>query len=552
MALDPGSANIVLDFGNRQPVGSVHGIKWNDSDGDGLRDSGDPGIAGVTIYLDLNNNGVFDQPGDISAVTMTDDPNSPEDMTGHYWLENVPAGEYYVREIVPEGFLQTFPQIREVSGNVLADDYHALFTSAAGALQMTGPTGHGTSGSETNYRVFQTDGEYLYVAAWSDDAVAQGLLAELLVDGVMLTSGDPQWQVYATGMDLDSDTPPTLTEMSDAIDFAGVSQTWTAPAVGPQNMPNNGPALPLNGEITDQAHWIWHDSGKRVISVLSPGGPGSPPFEPGFNHDEFLIFRIPLPAAAQRVTVVADESVQEVDFGNIERIPLPDGDDRIYGLGGNDALYGDNLILNPLYMSVGTLSDQIFGGDGIDRLFGQENEDLLHGEADHDFLYGGDGVDRVEQTVDQDQTLTDGMVTGEGDDSLSSIERATLTGGSEANKINASAFTRGPVVLDGGEGSDTLTGTLFGDRYVFSELPLASAVETDVLTDGGGTDLLDFSDLASPVTVNLTLGNPLAQHGTRTVTTGDPSQFENVLGGGRGRHDHRQRGRQRNLRGSRR
>ena len=217
------------------------------------------------------------------------------------------------------------------------------------------------------------------------------------------------------------------------------------------------------------------------------------------------------------------------DFGNFQRILLPDGDDLIYAQGGADTVYGDNLISNPSVVSVGTLADRIYGGDGDDHLLGQEKDDVLAGEVGHDILDGGVGIDRVEQTVNANQTLTDGMVTGQGNDTLMDIDRATLTGDAGVNVINASAFTRGPVVLVGLEDNDNLTGTIFDDRYVF--LDAASSAELDTLTDRGGVDVLDFSAITTNVTVDLTQASMMAKHGTRTITTSDPSQFENVWGG---------------------
>ncbi|MFM7162021.1 MAG: hypothetical protein ACKO3P_16840, partial [Planctomycetaceae bacterium] len=36
--------------------GQISGIKFNDLSGDGVREPGEPGLQGFTIYLDLNNN----------------------------------------------------------------------------------------------------------------------------------------------------------------------------------------------------------------------------------------------------------------------------------------------------------------------------------------------------------------------------------------------------------------------------------------------------------------------------------------------------------------
>jgi hypothetical protein len=81
-------------FGNWQPApGSIQGIKWHDLDGDGVKDDGEPGLPGVTIYADLN-----DSTWDAKT-----------DQNGHYKFDNLPPGRHFISEVVPEGFQQTFP-----------------------------------------------------------------------------------------------------------------------------------------------------------------------------------------------------------------------------------------------------------------------------------------------------------------------------------------------------------------------------------------------------------------------------------------------------------
>jgi hypothetical protein len=87
----------------------IRGTKWNDFNGNCLRDAGDPGLAGVTVYLDGNNNGVLDT-GELSAVTLADDPATANaNEAGQYRLTGLPAGSYTVREVVPAGSTQAFP-----------------------------------------------------------------------------------------------------------------------------------------------------------------------------------------------------------------------------------------------------------------------------------------------------------------------------------------------------------------------------------------------------------------------------------------------------------
>src|SRR5690606_11753173 len=59
--------------------------------------AGENGLAGVTIYLDLNANAELDA-GDISTVTASD---------GTYAFRNLPAGDYRVRDSLPDGFRRT-------------------------------------------------------------------------------------------------------------------------------------------------------------------------------------------------------------------------------------------------------------------------------------------------------------------------------------------------------------------------------------------------------------------------------------------------------------
>jgi subtilisin-like proprotein convertase family protein len=86
----------------------IHGTKWSDVDGDSIRDDNEPGLAGVTIYLDANDNGELDET-ETSTVTAANNPGTPEDETGTYSFTGLMAGTYIVREVVPEGYEQTFP-----------------------------------------------------------------------------------------------------------------------------------------------------------------------------------------------------------------------------------------------------------------------------------------------------------------------------------------------------------------------------------------------------------------------------------------------------------
>lgn len=84
----------------QQPITSdISGTKFNDHNGDGVRDEGDEGLAGWTIYIDENANGVFDD-GELFDITNAD---------GNYLFEGLLPGPYIIREVSQAGWVQTSP-----------------------------------------------------------------------------------------------------------------------------------------------------------------------------------------------------------------------------------------------------------------------------------------------------------------------------------------------------------------------------------------------------------------------------------------------------------
>ena len=88
-----------VNFGANRPTTTSTGFKWNDLNGDGIRDNGEPTLSGVYVYLDLDGD---DRPdlGEPSSITAAD---------GTYKLTPPSAGVYTIREVVEPGFVQTYP-----------------------------------------------------------------------------------------------------------------------------------------------------------------------------------------------------------------------------------------------------------------------------------------------------------------------------------------------------------------------------------------------------------------------------------------------------------
>jgi hypothetical protein len=91
-----------LNFGNFR-VSTISGLKFNDRNQNGTQDAGEPALAGWTIYLDDNNNGV-QEPTETSVVT---------DVAGNYQFTNLPPATYNLREVQQPGWIQTAPAAGE-------------------------------------------------------------------------------------------------------------------------------------------------------------------------------------------------------------------------------------------------------------------------------------------------------------------------------------------------------------------------------------------------------------------------------------------------------
>lgn len=82
-----------------QLEGSISGHKWEDLDGDGYWDGGEPTLDGWTIFLDENGNETLD-PGEVSTITSGG---------GVYSFSNLVPGDYDVCEVLQPGWTRTLP-----------------------------------------------------------------------------------------------------------------------------------------------------------------------------------------------------------------------------------------------------------------------------------------------------------------------------------------------------------------------------------------------------------------------------------------------------------
>ncbi|MCJ8278822.1 MAG: RTX toxin, partial [Rivularia sp. ALOHA_DT_140] len=150
----------------------------------------------------------------------------------------------------------------------------------------------------------------------------------------------------------------------------------------------------------------------------------------------------------------------------------------------------------------GTGRDYLYGGTGSDVIEAGSGNDYLYGDSGDDSLDGGEGFDTIKETLDINFTLTDTQLTGNGTDTLTSIERVILNLGNSANNINASGFT-GSVYVYGRSGNDTLLGGSNNDflRGDNGDDLIDGGVGNDRVYGGSGKDTFVLSKVAGKDTI---------------------------------------------------
>ena len=164
LSLTNGQVATGEDFGNQQ-LGEIHGTKWNDLNGNGVWDAGEPALAGWTIYLDTNHNGQLDA-GEPSTVT---------DAQGNYAFTNLIPGQYTVAEVVQPGWRATSPELLYFFHNPTpaANDGFGSAVTAVGNNVLVGASSDDTAG---------TDAGAAYLMDGTTGSVLQTFLGEAAGD----------------------------------------------------------------------------------------------------------------------------------------------------------------------------------------------------------------------------------------------------------------------------------------------------------------------------------------------------------------------------------
>jgi len=184
----------------------------------------------------------------------------------------------------------TMAQAEMVTGTITADNHYSLYSATGSNFSYHGGNELGSAGNPGTYNWSRAEtytfnaGEVLYIAAWSDDSVAQAVLCQFASAGLgTILSGDSRWEVFATNVNLGNGSPhPTATQIANHVAFADSNSLWEGVFSGG----NNGisPWGTIAG-ISNNAKWMW----KNVAGDPDPTQGGS-------GAAEMLIFRTSVPA----------------------------------------------------------------------------------------------------------------------------------------------------------------------------------------------------------------------------------------------------------------
>jgi len=221
--------NSEVNFGNFE-LGQITACKYNDLDGDGVKDVGEPGIAGVTMTLEKwvcrESDGFFDMlfdfiNGPVCGWETIEVGNTEEG--GCYKFSNLTAGDYRVGEFVPDGYYNTSPAISDTitvqSGtnetvNFLNARYGSIGDFVWEDLNGNGLQDDGATGiAGVTVNLYLDDGDGVFEPGTDD-----GLVGTKTTDGV---GGSYLFENLVAGhywVDIDETTVPAGYSLTTAND----------------------------------------------------------------------------------------------------------------------------------------------------------------------------------------------------------------------------------------------------------------------------------------------------------------------------------------------
>jgi Ca2+-binding RTX toxin-like protein len=522
--------------------------------GSGTQGFKEPGLAGVTIYLDYNNNGSLDS-NEPTQVTATDDPNTPDiDETGSYSFSNLTPGTYTVREVVPSGFIQTFPNTSShtvvVGGGQTVDNINfGNTTPPSVSLSINTPsvtedgtnnlvytftrTGNLANTLTVNYSIGGTaDGsDYTGATPGSGKTITFGAglsTATLTIDPTADTTVEPDETVIVTlasgtGYTLGRTTrvvgriindDPKVLSINNAIVIEG--QQSEATLIISLNYPS---PLPITFDYTtspiNATPSVDYTSQTGTLTI-APNSTSTtvniPILDDNLSEgDEFFLVTLsnPVNAIINPELNIGQIAITDTLTTLVTRTLPPTVE--------NLALIGTNSINGTGNNS----SNLITGNSGNNILNGRNGNDTLIGGAGNDTYYVDNTGDRLLENANEGTDTVRSTITYTLGNNLENLilqgtGNINGTGNTLNNRITGNS---GNNRLNGGDGNDTLIGAAGNDT-------LNGGTGADSMVGGLGNDLYYVDNTGDRLLENANEGTDTVRS-TITYTLGN--NLENLI-----------------------
>ncbi|MBI5217056.1 MAG: hypothetical protein HY960_14975, partial [Ignavibacteriae bacterium] len=298
------------DFGNFE-LGTISGMKFNDMDGDGMKDAEDTGISGWKIYIGGSrvDSTVTDSNGNYSFVNLAQGNYTITEEVQSGWLLTAPAGGMYSETITTSGTDLTeknFGNFEKVSiSGMKFNDMDGDGTKDEGDSGLSGWRIY-LNGSATDSATTDANGNY----SLTNLGPGTYTLSEGVQAGWVQTTANPSAITTSSGTDVSGQNFGNFEKVSiGGMKFNDMDGDGTKDA---EDTGLSGWKIYLSGSATDSA--TTDANGSYTFVEL---GPGTYSLSEGVQAGWMQTTTNP-----SAITTASGTDVTEKNFGNFEQVSI--------------------------------------------------------------------------------------------------------------------------------------------------------------------------------------------------------------------------------------
>ncbi|MAP94108.1 MAG: hypothetical protein CMK07_04060 [Ponticaulis sp.] len=326
-------------------TGEIRGQLFDDVNGNGIREATETRLEGRTVYIDANDNGILDD-GEISDVTASN---------GIYRLQDLTAGTYTIRQVLPDFHEQTSPAPAGFNGYIVRDSSelfgptHSWSTIAGIGTELT--LGDDDSASVSlPFEFLFYDEVQTSIHISSNGYLTFGGSGANIYENVTLpdgTANSPDGIIAPFWDDLNPLNGGSIHYYADMDTGRFIVQYTQVPRFGSSELVTFQVILHSDGQIEYQYRGMQSDGSSATVGIEKNDNSEAElySFNTGSLSSQFAITFTPdydVDASARTVTVGGGELVQNEDFGSRSNAATTGG---ISGTVFHDT--NGNLIFNP-------------------------------------------------------------------------------------------------------------------------------------------------------------------------------------------------------------